>query len=244
LTRLIPLEGAYNFRDLGGLACGGGRCVAKGLVFRSDRLSRLTAADLSLLRELKIGSVFDLRSQAELAADTQCEFGIGSPFHRHLPLVEVSLHPGDQTIDWKKIDLQNRYLEMLEQGAHAIRALIEHLADDKAPPTVFHCTGGKDRTGVVAAVLLRALGVPDEIIVEDYAQSERNLEPLHATYRDELMAGGLDPAAVLYLFGSPPERMVHMLTGMDVRWRSAEGYLAEIGVRAETLARLRRRLVG
>lgn len=216
--------------------------MAKGLVYRSDRLSRLTPADLALLRELRIGSIFDLRSHAELAADVDGEFATGSPFHRHLPLVEVSLVPGDPNIDWKKIDLQNRYLEMLEQGAGTIKALLEHLAHDQAPPTVFHCTGGKDRTGVVAAVLLRALGVPDEIIVEDYAQSERNLAPISGSYRDELMAGGLDPAAVLYLFGSPPERMMHMLTGMDVRWRSIDGYLRHIGVREDTVSRLRKRL--
>ena len=97
--------------------------------------------------------------------------------HRHTPLVRVSLSITDSRIDWEKVDLQSRYLEMLHEGAPVIREILEHLAMDDAPATVFHCTGGKDRTGVVAAVLLRALGVADDVIVDDYAISERYLAP-------------------------------------------------------------------
>jgi protein-tyrosine phosphatase len=239
----IPLEGAYNFRDLGGLVALDGRTTAPGLVFRSDRLTRLTPADAARLEALGIGRVFDLRSDLELAEHGAGEFSEAGGRHRHRPLVKVSLSLTDARIDWAKVDLQHRYLEMLHEGAPVIREILEHLAASEAPPTVFHCTGGKDRTGVVAAVLLRALGVDDEVIVADYAISEKYLEPFVEASRAQMESEGYDPAIVLYLCGSPAERMRKMLQDLDERWKGVEGYLEWIGLRAERAESLRRRLL-
>lgn len=240
----IPLEGAYNFRDLGGLPAPGGRSTVPGRVFRSDRLSRLTAADLERLEALGIGRVYDLRSELELAEDGAGEFSSASDRHRHRPLVRVSLSLKDPRIDWTKVDLPNRYPEMLDEGAPVIREVLEHLASDDATPTVFHCTGGKDRTGVLAAVLLRALGVDDDTIVADYAVSEVHLAPFVDASRDMMREAGVDPAIVLYLCGSPAERMVRMLESMDERWGSVEDYLHWTGADTSRLVdALRRRLL-
>lgn len=238
----IPLEGAYNFRDLGGLPAGARR-VRERRVFRSDRLTRLSAADVELLETFGIGRVFDLRSELELAQDGPGEFSTSAGRHRHRPLVRVSLSITDSRIDWQKVDLQNRYLEMLDEGAPVIREVLEHLAEGDEHATVFHCTGGKDRTGVLAAVLLRTLGVDDEVIVEDYAVSEKHLEPFVESSRAFMESEGYDPQIVLYLCGSPAERMAKMLADMDVRWGSVEDYLASTGVAEATVARLRERLL-
>jgi protein-tyrosine phosphatase len=132
---------------------------------------------------------------------------------------------------------------MLHEGAPVIRQILEHLVVEDAPPTVIHCTGGKDRTGVVAAVLLRALGVADEVIVDDYAISERYLEPFVEATRSMMERDGFDPEIVMYLCGSPAERMRKMLDDMDRKWGSVDAYLAWIGMEQDTAAQLRARLL-
>jgi len=109
--------------------------------------------------------------------------------------------------------------------------------------TVFHCTGGKDRTGVVAAVLLRALGVGDDEIVADYALSATFLEPRLREHRRTLARRKLAPDVIAYLTSSPPGRMVAMLRELDRRWGSTETYLQSIGVGDALVGRVRERLV-
>ena len=239
----IPLEGAYNFRDLGGLQAAGGRRIRRGQVFRSDRLTNLTPSDAELLEAFTIGRIFDLRSDLELSHHGAGDFAGGGDRHRHRPLVAISLSITDSRIEWDKVDLQSRYLEMLQEGAPVIREILEHLAAEDASPTVFHCTGGKDRTGVVAAVLLRALGVADEVIVEDYAISERYLEPFVEATRAMMEREGFDSELVLYLCGSPAERMRKMLADMDARWGSVDAYLEWTGMSRSTVEDLRSRLL-
>ena len=238
----IPLEGAYNFRDLGGLTVRDGRTFRPRRVFRSDRLTGLTAEDRALLEGLGIRRVFDLRSDLELAEHGAGDLSSDAGRHRHVPLVSISLSLSDPRIDWSKVDLGARYLEMMIEGRGVIREILEHLAStDDA--TLFHCTGGKDRTGVVAAVLLRTLGVDDDTIVADYAVSEKYLGAFVDASRALMEREGFDPQSVLYLCGSPAERMVKMLADLDARWGSIEGYLDWAGVDDATVARLRERLL-
>jgi protein-tyrosine phosphatase len=235
-TRRVVLQGAWNVRDLGGLVTASGEGVARGRVYRSDGLHRLTSADRSVLEQLRIMSVFDLRSDAELARD-----GIGAfarERHTHVPLVAVSLSPYDPEIDWARVNLRERYVEMLTVGHSAIRAVLEAVAKGETP-LLFHCSGGKDRTGVVAAVLLRVLGVPDTTIVEDYALSEGYLRAALAGYRDELQRRRLAPDVIGYLTSSPPDRMRFTLRELDRRWGSTLGYLRWIGVDDDTVDHLR-----
>jgi protein-tyrosine phosphatase len=234
--RRVELQGAFNFRDLGGLATVQGATVSLGRVFRSDALHRLTAADAAVLEGLGIARVFDLRSRRELQQDGIGDF-VGVR-HIHAPLVEVTLSPFDPEIDWGRVDLRTRYVEMLELGGTAIRMVIEATTDEDGP-LVFHCTGGKDRTGVVAAVLLRALGVSDETIVEDYALSEVYLRSFLDDFRRDLVRQRFAPEVVGYLTSSPPERMRATLRELDRRWGSTEAYLAWIGVGPHTVERLR-----
>jgi protein-tyrosine phosphatase len=242
-SRHIPLAGAYNFRDLGGLAAADGRVVRPRRVFRSDRLTGLTDEDRALLESLGIRRVFDLRSDLELAEHGAGDFSSAAGRHRHVPLVSISLSLSDPRIDWSKVDLGTRYLEMMVEGRDVIREIFAHLADTN-DATLFHCTGGKDRTGVVAALLLRALGVDDETIVEDYAVSEKYLASFVEASRSLMEREGFDPQVVLYLCGSPAERMVKMLADLDARWGSVEGYLDWAGVDEATVASLRERLLG
>jgi protein-tyrosine phosphatase len=234
--RRVELQGAFNFRDVGGVRTARGSMVVCGRVFRSDALHRLTSGDAAILERIGIARVFDLRSPEELRKE-----GIGNfcqSRHVHVPLVQQSLSPFDPGIDWAQVDLRGRYVEMLELGGEAIRVIFEAVGEHAAP-IVFHCAGGKDRTGVVAAVLLRTLGVPDGAIVEDYALSETYLRTALEPYRRELLERRFAPDVVAYLTSSPPQRMRATLRELDMRWGSTEAYLHAIGVGDDVVARLK-----
>jgi protein tyrosine/serine phosphatase len=241
-SEIIPLQGAVNFRDLGGHRTAAGARVVRGQVYRADALHRLGAADAPVLDPLGIEIVFDLRSQTELDNDGVGEF-VSARRHVHVPLVQVSLSPFDAELDWLQMDLQERYVEMLREGGGTIRQVVEWLANPDAGVCVFHCTGGKDRTGVVAAVILRTLGVPEEDVIADYAVSEKNLRTILESYRGELESRGLDDKAVAYLTSSPPDRMRHTLAELDRLWGSAPRYLESIGVARDIVDAMRRRLL-
>ena len=242
-SRDVPLDSAFNVRDLGGLGVEVGSRVRRGRAFRGDGLHRLSAADVATLSSLGITQVFDLRSASELARDGTGPFAGPIARHVHVPLVRVSLSPFDPEIDWRTLNLRDRYLDMLEEGQAAIRTIVESLAGEDARPLIFHCSGGKDRTGVVAALILRAIGVEEDVIVSDYSMSERNLARAVREYREHLETSGLGEEALVYLTSSPPERMRYTLTEIDRRWGSTHAYLRSIGLGESTLAALSRNLV-
>ncbi len=140
-------------------------------LFRADGLSRLTENDLATLATLGVVTVIDLRT--DLEADTQGRFPpdrAGVTYH-HLPLTDTL--PGEEeSADWDRAAfVSERYLAMLSEGTATVSDAIGLLADPARRPAVFHCSVGKDRTGVLAALVLGFLGVPDDVIVDDYALS-------------------------------------------------------------------------
>jgi protein tyrosine/serine phosphatase len=241
--RRFEFESIYNFREMGGFPTADGARIREGRVFRSDALHRVGWQDVEVLERLGIATVFDLRSDLELESDGIGEFAGASARHVHVPLVPVTLSPYDPDVDWDNIDLPSRYIEMLEVGGGAIRTVFEGLAAEGASPAVFHCTGGKDRTGVVAALILRELGVADEIIVEDYSRSQSYLASIVEAYRSELERQAIRPDLVAYLTSSPAERMRFTLGELDRRWGSTREYLAAAGVDHSVLESLRKNLV-
>ncbi|MFT4569947.1 MAG: protein-tyrosine phosphatase [Hyphomicrobiaceae bacterium] len=241
--RHIELEGAWNFRDFGGIATGDGHQIQPGYVFRSDALHGLTVADSGRLDLLGIERVFDLRSVREVEGDGLGEFASAGDRHRHRPLVAVTLSPFDPSIDWKSLDLSERYAQMLAEGGAVVAEILTWLARPESGPTVFHCTAGKDRTGVVAALLLLALGVGSDEIVEDYAISEHHLGRLLVDRRGPLIESGLDMNAVAYLTTAPAERMEAMLQRIASQWGGADAYLHGCGVSDDVVADLRDRLL-
>jgi protein-tyrosine phosphatase len=239
----IAFSTVFNFRDLGGFEVRGGGITSHRTVFRSDALQRVDAADQAVLEGLGLRAVFDLRSAAELETDGLGSFVGGGVPHFHVPMMAVTLNPYDSSVDWRGIDLEERYVAMLEEGQTAIRAVLEAVAEPQPGGVVFHCSAGKDRTGVLAAVLLGAVGVHEEAIVADYAASAANIERVIEGYREEMLAAGLDEAAIAYLISSPPERIRYMLAQLEGRWGNIDGYLDAIGFDADCRRRLRSRFV-
>jgi protein-tyrosine phosphatase len=175
-ARHLDLEGASNFRDLGGYPTSDGRSVRWRQIFRSNHLGHLTAADIDVVRTLGVRSAFDFRGVEEraIAVCSVEEITVHS-----LPIeptvvatLRARLAAGSLSAEDALEIMRESYRGYVRQNTHSFRALFSHLVEDRAP-LVIHCTAGKDRTGFACALLLHALGVPDELIAEDYLLTNR-----------------------------------------------------------------------
>ena len=237
MDRQIPLEGCLNFRDLGGYPTRDGGALRWRQLFRSDALHHLTAADVTYLcGTVGLRAVIDLRSTAELDNDGRGRLaGEAVEFH-HLPLFDGQVAaraelPADAT-------LADRYYLLAEFARDRIARVIEALAS--APgPAVYHCAAGKDRTGVLSAILLGLLEVRDEIIVADYAATQTNIdaiiERLMASDGYQAMLNALPPDTL----HARPETMVVFLERIHRQYGSMPAYVRAAGVSAAAVARLR-----
>jgi protein-tyrosine phosphatase len=242
VQRRIDLEGCYNFRDLGGYPTQEGARVRWRLLFRSDALHHLTAADVSrMLGEFAIGEIVDLRSSGELRSEGRGLLAAESARFHHLPLFDSEI-PEQAKQAAEEYTLADRYFLMAEYARESIGRVIETLAGSKSP-AVYHCAAGKDRTGVISAILLSLLGVRDEIIVADYAASQENLddiiERLLASEGYQEMLEALPPDTL----HADPETMISLLERVRARYGSMHGYARGIGVSDESIERLRERLL-
>src|SRR3990170_656260 len=169
--RRIGLSGPVNFRDLGGYDTVDGRRVRWRRLFRSDSLSPVTADDARLLtEELGLLAVVDLRTRRELEREGRGGLADVALHYQHIPLIEEVETGSDGPFERS---LTDAYALMLDESAGRISAALAAIASEVAEhPTVFHCTAGKDRTGIVAALVLALLGVSDEDIVSDYVLTQ------------------------------------------------------------------------
>src|SRR5260370_9935449 len=176
-ARHFNLAGVSNFRDLGGYPGKDGRAVRWRQIFRSNHLGHLTEADIEVLRGLRRRSGFEFRgTEGRVAA--RC--GVEAIAVHSLPIeptVVAALRARRATVaalsSADALDvMRDSYRNYVRQNTPSFRALFAHLLEDRAP-LVIHCTAGKDRTGFACALILHALGVPDQTIAEDYLLTNR-----------------------------------------------------------------------
>lgn len=191
--RRLVLSGARNFRDLGGYETNDGKHVRWGVLYRSDRLHKLTEKDLQQLSALGLHQIVDFRSAFEKEVETYqlpAEFGSRVV---EIPILDDStlLFRGSRkelVTKLKQIDaaefLIRANMEFASQFTPEIQQFVKILIASEGRPILFHCTAGKDRTGFAAAVLLRILGVPHNVVLEDYLLTN---DYLFATYRRRLV---------------------------------------------------------
>ena len=244
--RAIPVEGAYNVRDLGGYETSDGRQTRWRTLFRAADIHALSPSAQSTLVEAGVRTVVDIRGSQELVE--------APSVFKDLSSVKYCPHnmTGDALIDrWgtvpvpadSSIRLSTMYSTVLDQRGDMVKEILETVSQPGALPAVFHCTAGKDRTGVLAALLLGIAGVPRERIVEDYALSARFLYGSTVVPPDGSGASKFPPYEEYQAMWCPPAAMGLTLDHLDTKYGGADGYLRHIAVDDATLSRIRDALV-
>lgn len=248
-NRVIPLEGVHNFRDVGGYRSAAGRSVRPGLFFRSDEFSELSNADLETLKALGLRTIIDLRNPSEIKGKEnrpiqgsvyrQIRIYKRDPILRYLPIALFRRHALPQA-------LGASYIHLIETRARAFGAALQFLTDEGNLPIVYHCSAGKDRTGIVAALALAVLGVPAETIVADYSLSNLGFEHY---YTEFIASGRLNRWGVPYedfqaLFIVDPNWMKNLLAHLSRKYGDVETYLIrKAGLTADDLQKIRKNLL-
>ncbi len=234
--RLLPFEGTLNFRDVGGYRGLDGRWVRFGRVFRSDHLGALTESDHRLLGSLGVAVVIDFRSDAE-----RSEHGwLAHPTIevRREPIVEQmteQVTPIERIMrreltSWTAEDMAAMYRSMLDRFAPRFGAVVRAAAASDVQPLVFHCTAGKDRTGLAAALILRLLGVDRDDVLDDYELTNRyRTERRLAELRPRFDAAGIDLEPLLAFFAPPRASMAGALDHLAEAYGGEATYLRELG---------------
>lgn len=240
-NRHLALDSAVNFRDLGGYPSTDGRTVRWRALFRADSLSQLTRADRALVRSLGIATVIDLRSRSEVDHDRFPVDDLPVDFH-HLPLVGTL--PSFDEFRKGPAFFATHYREMAQESADQIAAALAIVAQRRCHPVIVLCAAGKDRTGVVIAILLALLGVPDEVIAEDYALSARAMDALLQRAIERVP----DQREVILqvapaMLSATPANIRAMLDALRTTHGSIEGYAAAHGAGTDVVTSLRASLL-
>lgn len=236
MTRHIEFANIHNFRDVGGYAASGGRTVRWQRLYRADSLGWLTGDDVDRFRALKVRTVIDLRGPDEVRKRGRAPETEGQRYH-NLP---VEGRPWDIGQFDPEVGIEryfaDRYLEVSEDGVDNLRTAVETIAAADNAPVVVHCVAGKDRTGLLIALVLALVGVSEEDIVADYAltglATARFIADAPRRYPDHSIWPGFGAA--------PAEAMWLFLRDMAARHGSLEGYCRRVlGLDAATIEELR-----
>jgi protein-tyrosine phosphatase len=246
-SRLVDLDGPANFRDLGGVATEDGGVVRTGRVFRSDSLSYLSGQDVERLRDqLGVRTVIDLRAGHEVE-----DYGHGPlDVHvrqLHMPIVdqtrEPALPPRKERKAWKFQTLDQIYTFMLDEYAVRFAAVLAVIAEPENQPVVFHCAAGKDRTGLVSALILGLCGVPDSAIVADFAFTESRMSTIVARHAAHAEANDTEAEVAGQVHGAQAATMSTVLDVLRAEHGSIEAYVVQAGLPTDLVDQLRAELV-
>jgi len=236
------LQGASNFRDVGGYRNADGRCVRRGQVFRSDHLAGLTPEDLARLASLGIGHSLDFRGAAEYSATPYAIPGVQrlaltiepTVIARMQALVVQGIVP---TTEETVALMCETYRDFVNHNAGTFGRFLKHLLEQPTPQ-VFHCTAGKDRTGFAAALLLSALGVDRATIEHDYLLTNQLYK------RDNRLEGSGHPHVMKVLWQVQPEFLHAAFDAVDAQHGGMQDYLqGAIGLSPQELAELKQMLL-
>jgi len=233
--RHIPVPGTLNFRDVGGYPLAGGGFIGWRRLLRSDGLHRLGRGATEALAALKLRTVLDLRTSGEAQIAP-------SPLEELAGLGALTMHVSllGEDLDALPAELGAIYDYAVDRRGASIAAAIRTLARAGGLPALVHCAAGKDRTGIVVAFALAAVGVPDQVVAADYALSSLYLDPLHTPTIAQVREGtGLGDRLTAALLASPPQLIMRTLARARRHGGSIEGYLTGHGVPSAELAALR-----
>jgi protein-tyrosine phosphatase len=235
--RRLPLDGAKNFRDLGGYLTRDGRQVKWGMLYRSGRLSELTETDRQYFSGLNITRICDFRRE-----DEQVRSPSRLPEENNVTIVDLPIEAGSSESFQERIErgksdrddmmgLMNKiYLDFAENQSHRYAGMFHCLLENEDGANLIHCTAGKDRTGFGTALILHALGVADDTIMKDYLLTRRYF-PIETEMR--LMAVKYEIPQDVYIDVMRPVFEVHpvyLQTAMDAveeKYGGIKNYMEE-----------------
>jgi protein-tyrosine phosphatase len=249
--RHIKLEGNLNLRDLGGYQSADGSVVRAGCLFRSDELHALTDADLEVVGSLGIKVVFDLRADHERAArpnrlppdvellerTSPSAGGPGPTLEEQIALDQLPVRDDEE--------FAGVYIDLLDRLAPELRIILDRAVDSPNRPLLFHCAAGKDRTGLTAAILLGLLGVPNEVILDDYELTSTYFTPGRMDALAEALAKYSVPEdRIRPLLEARRPVLATTLRHLHERWGGFDGYVEQhLKVLADLPHRLRAALL-
>ncbi len=249
---LVALQGAMNLRDVGGYPITGGGRVRTGVVFRGDHLNELTDDDLDVLCEHGICTVIDLRREGEIddrpsrlwrTVVNHVHHGIGGDASLYDDWMD-RLVEGDIATDPVGAMTED-YRWMVTERAEVFGRIVTDVAEADHHPVLYHCTAGKDRTGITTALILTVCGVDRDTILDDYELTNRyRAERRVAQLRPELEGQGVDVDRVAPYFGAPRPVLAATLDHLDADHGGVEAWLTgPAGVSPASLDHLRAALV-
>lgn len=243
MDRDLSFEGVHNFRDVGGYETAAGAGIAWRRLLRSGALADLAEVEAGRLHDsLQLRTVIDLRHP-----ETVLETGAGPIDALGVRRLNLSIFDPLQTFAsyrdrtiaaYGSLNSPEALFGFLEEGAPAFRELFQTLADESAYPVLLHCTAGKDRTGVAIGLVLDLLGVSEEVIVADFALSDRDADRLFAAFRPTERWADRSDDELREFVHTHPESMVDFLARLRGAHGSAREYLLGIGVDEATLDRV------
>jgi len=234
-TRDLPFKGTSNFRDLGGYLTAEGRSVKWGALYRAGHLAKLRNGDLRLFETLDIHTLVDFRSRMERERNPD---RLPAGHHIHvltLPVLdkgnamihEVSRRMRDNNFDGYDPDLKmaEAYRQFVTDFSGAYRQFVHAVLAASGAPVLWHCTVGKDRAGFAAALILRLLGVPHAVVVQDYLLSARYLRPRPGLLWLLRLTRGPRAARIVKTLVQVKERWLQgAFDAIDERWGSLDAY--------------------
>jgi protein-tyrosine phosphatase len=235
-NRLLSFSGAKNFRDLGGYQTIDGRTVRWRMLYRSDSLHKLNAADLKRLHALNIHRVIDLRSQMETQREPDRLPGEWTGRLVEIPILDSTTQATQESRreflrNLKHIDpiqyMNQMNVELATKFTPQMKQFVGEVLSANGRPILFHCAAGKDRTGFAAAILLRALGVPQEVVLEDYQLTNQYLQKGYATALTlmRLVKGRAFSTAIGKFMQAHPEYLGAAFGSIDQQYGSFDDYL-------------------
>jgi protein-tyrosine phosphatase len=233
----LLIEGLVNLRDLGGLPTESGATTQPGRLLRSESPHTLSAAGLRAILDLGIGAVVDLRtvSERERRPSPLVEAGVRE---RHAPIFTDDEDYPDHLATAAEV-----YCWWLRERSASVAEAMNAVADAPSAPVLVHCHAGKDRTGVIVALVLRLAGVSVDAIADDYAISGVQLAEMLARDRAKAVEAGMDPVRVERLFTVRRGEMVQTLQCVDGEHGGVVPLLRSIGVDGRRIESLRRLLL-
>jgi protein-tyrosine phosphatase len=232
--RHLPLAGVYNLRDLGGYTAINGQQTRWHRIFRADGLHNLSVDGQQALVNAGLRTVIDLRSERELSEHADVFANSDTVQYVHISLFE---NVGGTPSDLPR-DLTTLYLHALDNYQPTFKAVMDTIADHADAGILIHCTAGKDRTGLISALLLGLTDVDETDIVTDYALSAKYLAPYFDARRAEAERSGDDLTSYEPLFLSEPKSMQAVLDHLKTTYNGIPGYLSTIGMSDSQLEKI------